>query len=354
MRSRMADDEADGMPGPDMEPPVAPRYRSSMTELPGPIIGSSRAAAAIRDFARLGAGVDAPVLITGETGTGKGVLAAAIHNASRRHRGRLVAVNCAGIPETLFESEFFGHARGAFTGAHQARRGLFEQAHGGTLFLDEIGELTLPLQAKLLTAMEQGEVRRLGSESVVQFDARLIAATGSDLESAVADGRFRLDLYHRMLVLSFHLPPLRDRGPDILLLARHFLCTFAARHERPVGDLHPATIRLIQHHTWPGNIRQLAHAMEAAVLLSGGPLILPGDLPERIMQQSVAERPLPVLRYSFYGTPSEERRRIVDALRRHAGNLTRTARTLGMARNTLRSRMRALRIDRAADGAATG
>jgi DNA-binding NtrC family response regulator len=341
------------MPGPDMETPVVQRYRCAMTELPGPIIGGSRAAVAIRDFARLAAGVDAPVLITGETGTGKGVLAAAIHNASRRHRGRLVAVNCAGVPETLFESEFFGHARGAFTGAHQARRGLFEQAHAGTLFLDEIGELSMPLQAKLLTAMEQGEVRRLGSESTVRFDARLIAATGSDLEAAVADGRFRLDLYHRMLVLSFHLPPLRDRGPDILLLARHFLCTFAARHERAIGDLHPATIRLIQNHAWPGNIRQLAHAMEAAVLLSSGPLIRPGDLPARIMQ-STTEGASSVARYSFYGTPSEERRRIVDALRRHAGNLTRTARTLGMARNTLRSRIRALHIDQPVDGSATG
>jgi two-component system, NtrC family, response regulator HydG len=323
-----------------------------MNEIPCPIIGSSRAAAEIREFARLAARVDAPVLVTGETGTGKGVLAAAIHHGSRRHRARLVAVNCAGVPETLFESEFFGHARGAFTGAHQARRGLFEQAHAGSLFLDEIGELSLSLQAKLLTAMEQGEVRRLGSESTVTFDARLIAATGTDLEAAVSDGRFRLDLYHRMLVLSFHLPPLRERGPDILLLARHYLCTFAARHEKQVGDLHPATIRLMQEHPWPGNVRQLAHAMEAAVLLSTGPLIMPGDLPARIMQQATAG--LAPSRYSFYGTQAEERHRIEDALRRHAGNLTRTARALGMARNTLRSRMHALQVDRSPDRKVAG
>jgi DNA-binding NtrC family response regulator len=320
-----------------------------MAEIPGPIIGSSRAAAQIRDFARLAAGVDAPVLITGETGTGKGVLAAAIHHGSRRHRGRFVAINCAGVPESLFESEFFGHARGAFTGAHQARRGLFEQAHSGTLFLDELGELSLPLQAKLLTAMEQGEVRRLGSEAPLAVDVRLIAATGADLDAAVAAGSFRLDLLHRLLVLAFHLPPLRERGPDILLLARHFLCTFAARHGKPVGDLHPATMRLVERHPWPGNIRQLAHAMEAAVLLSRGPLIGPGDLPARIMQQGSAAQP-PPSRYSFYGSPAEERRRIVDALRMQAGNLTRAARALGMARNTLRTRMRQLRIDRVPEG----
>lgn len=311
----------------------------------GAIIGSSRAAAEIREFARLAAGVDAAVLITGETGTGKGVLAAAIHGGSRRAGSRLVAVNCAGVPETLFESEFFGHVRGAFTGANQTRRGLFEQAHGGTLFLDEIGELTLPLQAKLLTTIDQGEVRRLGSESTVHVDARLITATGVDLEAAVRCDRFRLDLYHRLLVLSFHLPPLRLRGPDVLLLARHFLCTYAARHQRPVGDLHPSTVRLIERHDWPGNIRQLAHAMEAAVLLARGPSILPDDLPRRIMQQSTAEPSMTGARYSFYGSQDEECARIVDALRAHAGNMTRTARALGMSRNTLRSRMRALQIE---------
>ncbi|CAN5644909.1 N/A [soil metagenome] len=311
-----------------------------------PIIGASRAAAAVREFARLAAGVDAPVLITGETGTGKGVLAAVIHNGSRRARAPLVAVNCAGVPESLFESEFFGHTRGAFTGAHSTRRGLFEQAHGGTLFLDEIGELSIPLQAKLLTTIEQGEVRRLGSESTLRVDARLIAATGVELERAVADGRFRLDLYHRLLVLSFHLPPLRERGADIVLLARHFLCTYAARHDRRIGDLHAATIRLIERHPWPGNIRQLAHAMEAAVLLAHGPIIRPGDLPSRIMHPMHGDGASPAARYSFYGSRDEERGRIIAALRAHHGNLTRAARSLGMARNTLRSRIAEFAIER--------
>jgi DNA-binding NtrC family response regulator len=310
---------------------------------PDPILGTSRAAQEVREFARLAAGVDAPVLITGETGTGKGVLAAAIHHGSRRSARPLVAVNCAGVPDTLFESEFFGHARGAFTGAQHARRGLFEQAHGGTLFLDEVGELTRPLQAKLLTSIERGEIRRLGSESTVTVDARVVAATGQDLEEAVASERFRLDLYHRLLVLSFHLPPLRARGADILLLARHYICTYAARHRREVGDLHPDTVRLVETHPWPGNIRQLAHAMEAAVLMACGPAIMPCDLPRRLMRQDAPADTYPP-RYSFYGTAAEERQRIVAALRATHGNMTRAARSLSMSRNTLRARVRLLQI----------
>jgi DNA-binding NtrC family response regulator len=312
-----------------------------------PIIGSSRAAQGIRDFAKIAADVDVPVLITGESGTGKGVLAAAIHGASRRRQRLLVDVNCAGVPDTLFESEFFGHTRGAFTGAHQTKRGLFEQAHGGTLFLDEIGELTPLLQAKLLTSIESGRIRRVGAEGVVNVDARIIAATGINLESAVAEGTFRLDLYHRLLVLSFHMPPLRDRGSDMLLLARHFVCTYAARHGRAAGDLHPATVRLIEAHPWPGNIRQLAHAMEAAVILGTGGLIRPDHLPERLLHAAPAES-APPGRYSFYGTSDAERNRIEAVLQAEHGNLTRAARRLHMSRNTLRSRMSELGIPAAA------
>ncbi|HSJ23551.1 MAG TPA: sigma-54 dependent transcriptional regulator [Longimicrobiales bacterium] len=332
-----------------------------MNETASPILGSSRAAVETREFAAQAAAVDVPVLITGETGTGKGVLAAAIHHGSRRTKRPLVEVNCAGVPDTLFEAEFFGHARGAFTGAHHARRGLFEQASGGTLFLDEIGELGLPLQAKLLTSIERGQIRRLGAEATVAVDSRIIAATGVDLEAAVAAGSFRLDLYHRLLVLSFHLSPLRDRGADIRLLARHFICTSAARHGRRTGDLAPATLRIIENHPWPGNIRQLAHAMEAAVLNCHGGTILPRDLPARLMDATrSAAGPLhssdsgagrgrpasrrPGARYSFYGPPAEERQHIEAELRACHGNLTRTARALGMSRNTLRARMAALGI----------
>ena len=312
-------------------------------------MGASRAARAIREFARVAAAVDASVLITGETGTGKGVLAATIHSASRRARNPYVAVNCAGVPESLFESEFFGHARGAFTGAHQTRRGLFEQAHGGTLFLDEIGELTLALQAKLLTTLEERVVRRLGAEAPLRVDVRIIAATGVDLETAIAHSRFRLDLYHRLLVLSFHMPPLRERGDDIALLARHFLCSFAARHQKRVGDISAAAVRVLEKHAWPGNIRQLAHAMEAAVLISQGPHITTDDLPRRILHATPPQQAAHA-RYSFYGPATEERARIIAALRACGGNLTRTARTLGMSRNTLRARMRLLGVARFGSG----
>jgi DNA-binding NtrC family response regulator len=183
-------------------------------------------------------------------------------------------------------------------------------------------------------------------------NARVIAATGVDLDAAVADGSFRLDLYHRLLVLAFHMPPLRDRGADILLLARHFVCTFAARHGRRVGDLAADAIRLVERHPWPGNIRQLAHAMEAAVLLAPGPSIRAADIPHRVLRETGAEAALSA-RYSFYGTRQEERARIIDALRSQRGNLTRTARALGMARNTLRARMLTLQITCAKHGSAT-
>jgi DNA-binding NtrC family response regulator len=323
--------------------PAAVRILALMHPDSSPILGASRAAAEIREFARIAAGVDVPVLITGESGTGKGVLAAAIHGASRRRERPLVDVNCAGVPETLFESEFFGHARGAFTGAHQTRRGLFEQANGGTLFLDEIGELTPMLQAKLLTSIESGRIRRVGAEGVVTVDARIVTATGVDLEVAVADGRFRLDLYHRLLVLSYHLPPLRERGPDIVLLARHFICTYAAVYQRQPGDLHPATVRLLESHSWPGNIRQLAHVLEAAVIFSEGGGIRPEHLPRRLLHAAPPDLPPPA-RYSFYGTPSEEQARITAALRDCHGNITRAARSLHMSRNTLRARMAELQI----------
>ena len=327
-----------------MEAPAHSRYRARMSDSLAAIIGSSAAARAIREFARLAARVDATVLITGETGTGKGILAAAIHDNSRRAHGPFIAVNCAGVPESLFESEFFGYARGAFTGAHQTRRGLFEQAHGGTLFLDEIGELSLTLQAKLLTTLEERMVRRLGAESQLRVDVRVIAATGVDLEAAIAERTFRLDLYHRLLVLAFHMPSLRERGSDIALLARHFLCIYAARHDRHLGDFTPAALRVLENNRWPGNVRQLAHTIEAAVLTATGPQLTPADLPRRIMV-GVPPEAAGANRYSFYGSAAEERARIMNALRSCGGNLTRTARSLGMSRNTLRARMRLLDID---------
>ena len=349
------------------------------------ILGRSAAAAALREFGRRAAAVDAPVLLTGETGTGKGLLARAIHDCSRRARAPFVAINCAGVPETLFESEFFGHTRGAFTGAHQSHRGLFEQASAGTLFLDEVGELPLPLQAKLLTALEDGEIRRLGGERTVRVDVRIIAAAGVDLERAVAHGRFRRDLFHRLLVLSYRLPPLRDRDGDLEFLARHFLEHFAARYQRPARAFSPAALARMRDYTWPGNIRELAHAVEAAVLACDSTIIGVAHLPTTVtsppplgnapaihehlahyphhlgpypapspdgagtglpdLDAGRAQRMLPRVRYSFYGSADEERRRIEEALRLFRGNKTRAAAALGMARNTLRLKLRHFGLD---------
>lgn len=319
------------------------------------ILGESDAARAIRDFGRRAAAVDATVLVTGETGTGKGLLARAIHAESARARAAFVSINCASVPDTLFESEFFGHARGAFTGAQQAHRGLLEQADRGTLFMDEIGELAPALQAKLLTALEDGEFRRLGGERAVRVDVRVITATGVDLDRAVSAGRFRRDLLHRLLVLAFHLPPLRERGDDVLLFAHHFLERFARRYTRPVRGFDNSAVSRIAAHPWPGNIRQLAHAIEAAVLACDGTRILARDLPESVLRAPAssgddAADNAPIvpgaatngrrIRYSHFGSPAEERRRIEDALRRWRGNKTRAAADLGMARNTLRNKLR--------------
>src|SRR5688572_28246211 len=217
------------------------------------ILGESQAAEAIRAFGRRAAAVDAPVLLLGESGTGKGILARAIHDASRRARHAFVAVNCAAIPEALFESEFFGHVRGAFTGAQYAHKGLFEQAHGGTLFLDEVGELPLVSQAKLLTTIEDRLVRKVGGERTASVDSRIIAATACALQRRVAEGRFRTDLFHRLRILSFTLPPLRNRPGDIAVLAHELLRIFAVRYNRPHAFLDAASHALLAAHSWPGN-----------------------------------------------------------------------------------------------------
>ncbi|HWV57927.1 MAG TPA: sigma-54 dependent transcriptional regulator [Longimicrobiales bacterium] len=313
------------------------------------ILGRSPAMTRVREAAARAAAVDAPVLLTGETGTGKGLVARSIHQASPRARAAFVAVNCAGIAPSLFESEVFGHNRGAFTGAQYSHRGLFEQAHRGTLFLDEIGDLELPLQAKLLTALEDGEIRRVGAERTVRVDARFIAATGVDLARAVARRTFRQDLLHRLLVLPIHLPPLRERDGDIPLLVRHFVDRYARRYGRPVRGVDRSVSARLGAYHWPGNVRELDHVIHAAVLACDGGLIQLHHLPHTIEPASAPEptqdTPYPDGRYSFVGSPEEERRLILNTLERCRGNRTRAARQLGMARNTLRNKIRSLGID---------
>jgi transcriptional regulator with PAS, ATPase and Fis domain len=294
------------------------------------VLGSSRAAEAIRIFGRRAAAVDAPVLLLGESGTGKGVLARAIHDASVRVKGPFVAVNCAAIPDALFESEFFGHVRGAFTGAQYGHRGLFEQAHNGTLFLDEVGELPLMAQAKLLTAIEDRVVRKIGGERAAEVNLRILAATARSLERCVADGSFRQDLYHRLRILCYRIPALRERGHDVRELAACFLDAFRTRYGRP--DLYFADDALenLAAREWPGNIRELANVIEAAVVASTGSVIVSEDLGGESAESAALE------------SDEDEVTRIRRALDRFNGNKTRAAAALGMARTTLWQKLRRL------------
>ena len=316
------------------------------------LIGASPAMAEVRRFVARAAGVSAPVLLLGETGTGKSLLARIIHASGARSAGPFVSVNCAAVPETLFESELFGHRRGAFTGAHEDRVGLIESAGSGTLLLDEVGDLPAPQQAKLLSVLEEGEVRPVGSRRTARVDARVLSATASPLERRVADGAFRRDLFHRLTVLSLRLPPLRERPGDLAPLAEHFLRAAAERHRMARPRLDRPSLHLLEGHSWPGNVRELGHALEAALILApeqGFAGALAARLHERAAEAAAGGAPPPPPtttppdpseRYSFYGSSDEERGHIRAALARCRGNRTLAARELGMARNTLRDRMR--------------
>ncbi len=231
------------------------------------------------------AGVDAPVLITGETGTGKSLAARLIHAHGTRRGAPLVPVNCSGIPEGLFETEFFGHRRGAFTGAVESRRGLFEAADGGTLFLDEVAELPERQQAKLLTVLEDREVRRVGDEQLRSLDVRVLSATSRDLSRAVPAGRFRADLFHRIAVLCIALPPLRERAEDIPVLAHALLERLVTRYGVRTTTLPIRVVELLMRQTWPGNVRELAHVLEAAAICNPRKRISASGVEEVIRSQ---------------------------------------------------------------------
>lgn len=311
--------------------------------------------ARVREFARRAAAVEVSVLLLGETGTGKSLLARIIHGAGVRSRRRFLVVNCAGVPEGLFESEFFGHQRGAFTGAQETRRGLFELAEGGTLFLDEVGEMKAPLQAKLLTVLEEGEVRRVGGDKSFRVDVRVISATSRDLGGDVSSGGFRRDLYHRLAVLRCVLPPLRHRREDIPVLAAEILGHLQRKHGSSLRPLSRAVEEYLSELAWRGNVRELAHTLEAALILSGS-----GGVTVRSVEAAMYEggndvcdpdpearmpSSHPPRRYSFLGSEQEERKQIIEALIRSRGNKTRAARELGMARNTLRAKLKMHGLD---------
>jgi two-component system response regulator PilR (NtrC family) len=285
------------------------------------------------------------VLITGESGTGKDLVARAIHYNSLRRERPFVALNCGGVPETLLESELFGHMRGAFTGADTNKKGLIEVAEGGTVFLDEIGEMTMTMQVKLLRVLQDRRFRRLGGTEEVQADIRVIAATNQDLEKLVASGRFREDLFYRINVIRMHLPPLRERKDDIPLLAEHFLSKYAEQMKKPVRSVAQASLPLLQMYGWPGNVRELENVIERAVALEQTPAILPDSLPPQIRTPGAAKADadpgltLPDLGEGFDLEARGEdfyRHYIALALERAGGVQVKAAEMLGMSFRSFR------------------
>jgi len=291
------------------------------------------------------------VLVTGESGTGKELIARAIHYGSPRARKPLVSLNCAAIPETLLETELFGHERGAFTDAHQKKLGQFEVAHGGTLFLDEIGEMGPSLQAKLLRVLETGEFLRVGGQRTARVDVRIIAATNRDLAAGIADGTFRSDLYYRLNVVSVHLPPLRERAEDMVPLIRHFITAKAREMEMAEKPIHAEAVEALLHYGWPGNVRELENVIERALVLSEGPQVVLDDLPAVVRQNdgwtpaSVREAVLGGHKSIGLAVDEFERDIILAALQRTDFNQTRTAERLGTTRRILKYRMDKLGID---------
>jgi two-component system NtrC family response regulator/two-component system nitrogen regulation response regulator GlnG len=316
-----------------------------------PLLGRSVAMQDLYKMIGRVAPTDMTVLISGESGTGKELVARAIHQHSLRADGPWVALNCAAIPESLLESELFGHEKGAFTGATERKPGSFEEASDGTMFLDEVGELPLAVQAKLLRALQEREIRRLGGRESLPIDARIIAATNRDLEGAVARGEFREDLYYRLNVIHIHLPPLRARQEDLPLLAQHFLTRYSRELERPVGGLAAETLDSLCAHTWPGNVRELENTIKQALMTCRGYLIMVEDL--RLGERSVARAqempprdPLDegleqmLLTHAGQVYHRVEERLIRQALELTKHNQVRAAHLLGITRNILRHRMK--------------
>ena len=311
------------------------------------VLGESPAMRAVLDQARQIAALEEtpPVLVIGETGTGKGLVARTIHAGSSRASKPFIEVNCTALPATLMEAELFGHERGAFTDAKESRMGLFEAAEGGFLFLDEVGDVELSLQGKLLKAVEERTVRRVGGNRDRRVDVRILAATNRDLERESQRERFRRDLYFRLAVILLRLPPLRERGEDVLTLAEHYVRRFSAKYAKPVERLDPRARDLLMAYPWPGNVRELSHVIERAVLWSKGPQLdvehLALEVPaEEVEVTAEAGAPLPSSRPAGMDLEQWEKSLIEEALRESDGNQTRAAQRLGISRDTLRYRLK--------------
>jgi two-component system response regulator AtoC len=287
------------------------------------------------------------VLIYGESGTGKELVAQAIHRAGPRQRMPMVPVNCGGIPESLLESELFGHVKGAFTGADRTKKGLFEEADGGTIFLDEIGEMAVSLQVKLLRVLQESEIRPVGHAGTRKVDVRVVAATSRNLPSMVAEGTFREDLFYRLNVISIDLPPLRDRGEDIPLLCRHFVDQFNTTLQRHVKGIAPAAMAGLLQHRWPGNVRELENAIERAMVLTDDDWLKPEHFAVGSMA-GTCNTPIETVYEGFSIKSAQrtmEKEMITKALKTTQGNRTQAARLLEISHPSLLSKMKAYLID---------
>ncbi len=304
------------------------------------IVAKSESMAKLVELALRVAKVDSTVLLTGESGSGKERIAQLVHDQSPRARGPFIAVNCGAVAETLLESELFGHVRGAFTGATQDRVGLFEAANGGTLLLDEVGEVSARMQVKLLRAVQQREIRRVGENAIRRIDVRLIASTNCDLALAVAAGAFRQDLYYRLRVIELRVPPLRDRSEDVLPLARVFLAQSSSRMNRAMLALHSHIEQQLLRYDWPGNVRELENTMERAVAIARLDSIETEDLPDEVsLGSATGEQPRSVptmpIRGEVRTLDAIEKEYILAALDLNGGNQTHTAEQLGIGSATL-------------------
>jgi DNA-binding NtrC family response regulator len=314
------------------------------------LIGQSQPMQALYKMIKRVAKTDSTVLILGESGTGKELIANAIHDNSERKDRPFVPINCGAIPEELMESELFGHEKGAFTGAIKERKGRFELANGGTIFLDEIGEMSPKLQVKLLRVLQERKFERIGSSRTIEVDVRVIAATNKNLEQCVAEGKFREDLFYRLNVIPFHVPPLREREGDIPLLVHYFLRQHCQKKELPGKSLSKAAIESLQQYDWPGNVRELENVIERLVILTDGDEIQLDDLPQRMRrQETVTTRPFLVLGIEGIDLKKTlddlENQLILEALNRSLGVKNKAAKLLGLNRTTLIEKMKKKQIN---------
>ena len=302
------------------------------------MLGTSPAMQQVFEMIRKVATTTAPVLVLGESGTGKEKVAQAVHRRSERSGGPFIAINCGAIPETLLESELFGHEKGAFTGAHAQRLGRIEMAHNGTLFLDEIGELSSTLQVKLLRFLQEQMIERVGGRKTIQVDTRVIAATNADLTRTIQQGSFREDLFYRLAVVVLKLPPLRERANDTVLLAQAFLRKYAAELHKDTLCFGPEALRVIEQHAWPGNVREMENRVKRAVIMADGPQVTSADL--ELSGSGAQPRTLKEAREAV------ERDMIQQALRRHQSKITAAAAELGISRPTMYELMEKLGVSK--------